>query len=76
MFTPILKWNPSSKPGINGYKPNDLPESDDVLYLISMPQPESVQTIYFEAPKQPGYHTIVCTMPGHWVSMQAVLRVR
>lgn len=66
----------ANKLGINGNKLNYVPISDDVLYHTTILQPESAQTIYFEAPKQPGDYTIVCTMPGHWVSMQAVLRVR
>jgi azurin len=66
----------ANKLGINGNKLNYVPISDDVLYHTTILQPESAQTIYFEAPKQAGDYTIVCTMPGHWVSMQAVLRVR
>jgi len=66
----------ANKLGINGNKLSYVPISDDVLFHTTILQPESAQTIYFEAPKQPGEYTIVCTMPGHWVSMQAVLRVR
>ncbi len=66
----------ANKLGINGNKVSYVPQSNDVLFHTAIVQPESAQTIYFEAPKQPGEYTIVCTMPGHWVSMQAVLKVR
>jgi len=66
----------SNKLGINGNRLSYVPVSNDVLFHTTILQPESAQTIYFEAPKQPGEYTIVCTIPGHWVSMQASLKVK
>lgn len=60
---------------LNGAKLHYVPNSANVLYHTNITQPESSESIYFVAPKEPGDYTFVCTFPGHHSLMQGVLRV-
>lgn len=52
-----------------------VPRIDEVLFHTSMLEPGQTETIYFEAPEEPGDYQFVCTFPGHYVTMRGVLRV-
>ncbi|MSQ94193.1 MAG: c-type cytochrome [Gemmataceae bacterium] len=52
-----------------------IPDSPHVLLASRLLQPGETQALPFEAPKTPGVYPIVCTYPGHWRRMYAVLYV-
>lgn len=54
-----------------GFVP-DLPE---VLHKTRLLNRGEKETIVFRAPAEPGDYVIVCTFPGHWRLMHAVLKV-
>ncbi len=61
--------------GLNGADMDYVPPSDQVLYHTALLQPETTESIYFEAPAEPGSYTYVCTFPGHAFTMRGVMRV-
>jgi uncharacterized cupredoxin-like copper-binding protein len=63
------------KLGLKGEENNWIPQTPDVLFHTKILQPHTKETIYFIAPTKPGDYTFVCTIPGHFYSMQGVLRV-
>ncbi|AHM63038.1 blue (type 1) copper domain-containing protein [Flammeovirgaceae bacterium 311] len=63
------------KLGLEGSKKNYIPDTDKVLYYTHLLQPETSETIYFQAPEKPGEYTYVCTFPGHAYVMQGTLKV-
>lgn len=54
-----------------GFVP-DLPE---VLYKTRLLNRGEKEILIFRAPSEPGDYVIVCTFPGHWRLMKAVLKV-
>lgn len=60
--------------GLKGPELGWVPVSDHVLYHTGLLQPETKETIYFEAP-QPGVYSYVCTFPGHYLVMRGKLIV-
>jgi len=61
--------------GLKGEEMNYVPETDLILYHTGIIQPESSETIYFEAPAEPGVYRYVCTFPGHAMVMRGALIV-
>lgn len=61
--------------GLEGQQKHYIPDSDKVLYHTQLLQPNTMDTIYFIAPDQPGDYTYVCTVPGHYFVMQGTLKV-
>ena len=62
--------------GIRGQEMNYVPDGDEVLHYVGLLEPETEQTIYFEAPATPGEYPFVCTFPGHGMTMRGVLKVQ
>ena len=62
--------------GLDGPDMNYVPNSDLVLYHSGIIGPESAETIYFIAPKEAGVYWMVCTFPGHALTMRAKLIVK
>lgn len=60
------------KAGEKHYVP-DLPE---VLHFIPVINQNQTHTLHFRAPTEPGDYPYICTYPGHWQSMQGILRVK
>ena len=52
-----------------------IPETDDVLFATELVNPRASTTLTFTAPTEPGDYPFLCTFPGHWRTMQGVLRV-
>jgi putative membrane-bound dehydrogenase-like protein len=52
-----------------------VPKSDDVLQATRLLNPGETQRLAFIAPAQPGDYPYVCTYPGHWITMNGVMRV-
>ena len=71
----------------NAIRMGFIPESDDILaktrlvYPAAIPSPDPkafpvlLDTIKFTAPSEPGDYPYICTFPGHWRTMQGVLKV-
>jgi azurin/glucose/arabinose dehydrogenase len=66
--------------GIRGQEMGYVPKTGDVgeaiLFHTSLLTPESEETIYFEAPREPGQYPFVCTFPGHAATMRGIMVVR
>ncbi|KPM49617.1 auracyanin family protein [Jiulongibacter sediminis] len=62
--------------GLKGPNMGYVPEMEDVLYHTGILQPESSETIYFQAPKKKGDYHFVCTFPGHYTVMNGIFRVK
>ncbi len=52
-----------------------VPDTDDVLFATDLINPRASATLTFTAPTEPGDYPFLCTFPGHWRTMQGVLRV-
>lgn len=61
--------------GLKGEEMNYVPQTDLVLYHTGIMQPGSDETIYFNAPTEPGVYRYVCTFPGHAQAMRGALIV-
>ncbi len=61
--------------GLDGSELGYIPASDDVLFNTCLLQPNSSQSIYFTAPEKAGDYPYVCTYPGHYLSMNGVMKV-
>ncbi|MEL6846996.1 MAG: plastocyanin/azurin family copper-binding protein [Bacteroidota bacterium] len=61
--------------GIEAIAKSYIPSSEEVLYHTNLLEPESTETIYFQAPDTPGRYTYVCTVLGHHVVMRGILIV-
>jgi len=62
--------------GLDGDKMNYVPDSDLVMYHTAVIQPNTSEAIYFQAPNEPGEYWIICTFPGHSLTMRAKLIVK
>ncbi len=67
--------NLALKLGLKGSEMNYVPISSKVLFHTKLLQPGENESIYFNAPLQPGEYTFVCTYPGHASVMRGVLKV-
>jgi azurin len=63
------------KLGLQGQQKNYIPVTNKVLYHTILLEPHTEETIYFVAPTTPGEYTYVCTVPGHFYTMQGIMKV-
>jgi len=61
--------------GLEGTATGYIPDTDLVLFHTKLLEPETSESIYFEAPDKPGDYPFVCTVPGHWKTMNGIIRV-
>jgi azurin len=61
--------------GLEGQERGYVPQSENVLFHTSLLEPGAEEAIYFTVPDEPGDYPYVCTYPGHWRTMQGILRV-
>jgi putative membrane-bound dehydrogenase-like protein len=54
---------------------NYVPPSEDVLLWTNLVDPGQSVTLEFVAPMQVGDYPYICTFPGHWKTMQGVMKV-
>jgi len=73
--TAIEVGEQAMKMGLEGQQNNYIPKTDKVLAHTNLLQPNTSETIYFVAPTEPGEYTYVCTVPGHFYTMQGTLVV-
>jgi uncharacterized cupredoxin-like copper-binding protein len=63
------------KLGLQGQEKNYIPDTPKVLFHTYILQPHNSESIFFIAPQTPGDYTYVCTIPGHFYSMQGTMKV-
>lgn len=73
--TAIAVGEEAMKMGLEGQQKNYIPNTPKVLANTVLLQPNTSETIYFIAPTEPGEYTYVCTVPGHFYTMQGTLKV-
>jgi uncharacterized cupredoxin-like copper-binding protein len=59
----------------NAVERDYTPDSDSVLYAISVLDPGEQDTLAFTAPKEEGVYPYVCTFPGHGTVMYGAMYV-
>ncbi len=74
--SPDIVGEMALKLGLKGAELNYVPDSDLVLYHTGIVNPGASEKIYFEAPAEPGQYWIVCTFPGHYITMRAKFIVK
>lgn len=52
-----------------------VPQIPDVLYATRLLMIDEADTLRFKAPDLPGNYPFVCTYPGHWRTMNGIMRV-
>jgi azurin len=52
-----------------------VPDTPTVLYATALVDPRASTTLTFTAPAEPGDYPYLCTFPGHWRTMQGVMKV-
>jgi len=62
--------------GLDGPDLNYVPNTDLVLSHTGIIQPETSESLYFQAPREVGEYWILCTFPGHSLTMRAKLIVK
>ncbi|WP_347157539.1 plastocyanin/azurin family copper-binding protein [Pontibacter chitinilyticus] len=63
------------KLGLEGQEKNYIPQTDKLLYHTNLLQPNTSEAIYFTAPEKPGTYTYECSVPGHFYTMQGLMKV-
>ncbi|MDO1445099.1 plastocyanin/azurin family copper-binding protein [Rhodocytophaga aerolata] len=63
------------KLGLSGQEKNYIPQTNKVLYHTNLLQPNASESIYFIAPDKPGEYVYECSVPGHFYSMQGIMKV-
>lgn len=54
---------------------NYVPKLPQIIFAAPVLEPKKTTKFQFKAPVAPGVYVIVCTFPGHWKTMNAVLNV-
>jgi azurin len=61
--------------GADGFAAAFIPETDKIIVASDLLSHEKYQVIEFRAPTEPGDYDVLCTFPGHRVTMNGVMRV-
>jgi len=75
MGSAIQVGETAMKLGLQGQEKNYIPDTPKVLFHTYLLQPHASESIFFIAPEKPGDYTYVCTVPGHFYSMQGTMKV-
>ena len=59
----------------DGFARNFVPDLPEVLVPSKLIQPGETYTLKFTAPAKEGDYPYVCTFPGHWLTMNGILKV-
>ena len=60
---------------LDGLQRGYIPDASEVLFASSLVDAGGSFVLTFQAPETPGEYPIVCTFPGHWRTMNGILRV-
>jgi len=58
-----------------GQEKQYVPDIAQVLYSSALIDPGESIVLQFTAPQEPGEYPFVCTFPGHWRTMNGILKV-
>lgn len=58
-----------------GVEQEYVPKMKEVILATKLIDPEGRETIVFTAPDEPGEYPFVCTIPGHWRTMNGIMTV-
>ncbi len=58
-----------------GQEKQYVPDVPQVLYASALINPGASTVLQFTAPQEPGEYPFVCTFPGHWRTMNGILKV-
>lgn len=61
--------------GLEGQQQDYIPPTDQVLHHTRLLPPNAAEVIYFKAPEKPGDYPYECSVPGHFYSMQGIMKV-
>ncbi len=61
--------------GADGFAAAFIPETDKIIASSELLSYQKYQVIEFTAPMEPGDYDVLCTFPGHRVTMRGVMRV-
>ena len=59
----------------DGQEKQYIPETPDVLYASDLLDPGKSVVLRFTSPQEAGEYPFVCTFPGHWRTMNGILKV-
>ena len=59
----------------DGLSKDFVPDSPKVLFHTKLLNPDTSETIRFNAPFKPGEYPYICSFPGHWVIMRGIMTV-
>jgi azurin len=59
----------------DGFARGFVPDTPQVLHATPLIDQNQTARLRFTAPAEPGNHPFVCTFPGHWRTMNGVMRV-
>ncbi len=52
-----------------------VPDDEAIIAYTAIADPGDSVEVTFTAPEAPGDHPFICTFPGHYMSMQGIMRV-
>ncbi len=61
--------------GADGFAAAFIPETDKIIAASDLLSYQKYEILEFTAPMEPGDYDVLCTFPGHRVTMKAVMRV-
>ena len=53
-----------------------VPDEPEVLAFTHVIGPDSTHTVHFRLPDEPGDYPFLCTFPGHWMTMNGIIKVK
>jgi azurin len=59
----------------DGQEKQYIPQIPQVLYASPLVNPGGTYVLRFTAPEEPGAYPFVCTFPGHWQTMNGIMKV-
>jgi len=54
---------------------NYVPDMEEILHVIPIMNPGEEYKLRIKVPEKPGDYPFVCTFPGHWKTMNGVIKV-
>ncbi len=60
---------------VDGMGKEYIPDMPEVMYASGLLDPGKKVLLRFTAPEEPGNYPFVCTFPGHWRTMNGILKI-
>ena len=52
-----------------------MPDSPKIMHKLGLVNPNQTGDLKFKAPEKAGDYVVICTFPGHWRTMNSILKV-